>query len=55
MSPTQRAFAFFLRKAIADFYKDPDNVRRYQQWKQERDAAAAKQVRVPCPTGQAKA
>ena len=47
MSPTQRAFAFFLRKAIADFYKDPDNVRRYLEWREERDAAAAKQVRVP--------
>ena len=55
MSPTQLAFAYFLRRAIADFYKDPENERRYQEWKRERDAAAAKQVRVPCPAGQAKA
>lgn len=55
MSPTQRAFAFFLRKAIADFYKDPENVRRYQEWKEERGVTAAKQVRAPMPTGQAKA
>ena len=55
MDATARAFAKRVWREVAQHYQNPENERRYQQWKQERDATAAKQVRVPCPTGQAKA
>lgn len=40
MTDTQRTFALAARAAISDFYKDPDNERGFQQWKQQREAGA---------------
>ena len=34
----------YILKACEKFYSDPDNVRRYEKWKAERDANKLKEV-----------
>ena len=41
MNPQSRAFGRKALRAIAEFYNDPENERKYQEWKQRREERRA--------------
>ena len=46
MTPQQRAFGRMALKAMAEFYSNPENERRYEEWKRKRRGAATNETRA---------
>ena len=46
--PDYMPLARHLLDKIIEFYKDPENERKFQEWKKQRDAAAAAAEEAGC-------
>ena len=50
MTPAQRTMCRRLREAMAEFYSDPENERRFEQWRSSRRGQGA-----PMPASESRA
>lgn len=55
MNAHQREFGRRALRAIAEFYRDPENERKYQEWKQRREERRAQAATEERATPQAAA